>query len=280
MHLTPMDDCNLTNGEVLAGYDALSPLYGHVAPLILWRAWEYAAYRRYSLVEPVLDVGCGDGLFFRTAFPSIRSVMGIDSEAMIARHATHSGVYRAVAVAQAHALPFRAGAFATAFANCSLEHMDRLDEVLQEVWRALRPDGWFLLSVVTDRLVSWAPLARLLRVAGAGETGGMIQKLYEDYHHLVNALPVTEWRDRLRGAGFHIVQENPIAGGAAGQVFLLLDQLWHTQHDGDELGIRMLEWMRRTPRSVLGVRQILAGLLEMRATSDEHAGVVLMAQKR
>ena len=51
--------------EVLRGYDAISAIYPYVPSVSLWRAWEFAAYRRYSLKEPVLDVGCGDGGFFR-----------------------------------------------------------------------------------------------------------------------------------------------------------------------------------------------------------------------
>ena len=265
--------------ELLGAYDALAPLYGHVPPLIFWRSWELAAYKLLSLAEPVLDIGCGDGLFFRTAFPSIREVIGVDSDSAVAAHAARTGIYRGVAVARADALPVETGSFASAFANCSIEHMDSLDSVLTEAARALRQDGIFLLSVVTDRFVSWAPLAKLLSVCRAGDAGLLIQDQHVAYHHLVNAMPVPEWRDRLRFAGFRVVEEVPIVTGAAGQAFLLLDQLWHVQRERGEFGQQMFEWMQQTPRSMSGMREIFGGLLTMSAESDDHAGVVLLARK-
>ena len=46
----------LSPDEVVAGYDAVSVLYPYVPPLSIWRAWEYAAYRRYALPEPVIEL--------------------------------------------------------------------------------------------------------------------------------------------------------------------------------------------------------------------------------
>jgi SAM-dependent methyltransferase len=175
-------------------------------------------------------------------------VIGVDSNFAVAAHAAGTGIYRAVAVARADALPIATSSFASAFANCSIEHMDSLDSVLTEVARALRQDGIFLLSVLTDRFMSWSPLAKLLSICRAGEAGLLIQDQHVAYHHHVNAMSVPEWRDRLRLAGFRVVEEMPIVTGAAGQAFLLLDQLWHVQ---GERGIRTdVEWMQQTPRSM------------------------------
>lgn len=269
----------LTPDQLLAAYDELVPLYGHVPPLILWRVWELAAYRAYSLDEPLLDVGCGDGRFFRMAFPHMRDVIGVDFNAAVAAHAARSGVYRGVAVARTDSLPIRAEVFASAFANCSLEHMDHLDAVLTGVARALRPGGTFLLSVVTNEFVSWAPLSKLLSACGSPTIGSHLQAQHETYHHLVNALPITQWYEQLHQAGFELLEQVPIVAGAAGRMFLLLDQLWHVSHEHGELGEEMLAWMERTPRSAAAVRQIFAGLLSLVSTSDEHAGVVLLARK-
>ena len=61
--------------DMLAGYDAVSRPYPHFPPICTWRAWEYAAYKSYALPEPILDVGCGDGRFFRPVLPQLPDVV-------------------------------------------------------------------------------------------------------------------------------------------------------------------------------------------------------------
>jgi hypothetical protein len=57
-------------------------------------------------------------------------------------------------------LPFRSGLFAAVISNHSLEHVERLDDVLREIGRVLRPDGALYVAVPdvstqTDRLYRW-----------------------------------------------------------------------------------------------------------------------------
>src|SRR6185503_14601243 len=109
-----MKQSQLSLAEVLAGYDAVSQLYPYVPSLLLWRAWEYAAYQRYSLPEPVLDIGCGDGRYFQLVWPQIREVVGVDMDPGVADAARRSGVYRAVHETPAHQLPTPQAHFASA----------------------------------------------------------------------------------------------------------------------------------------------------------------------
>jgi SAM-dependent methyltransferase len=271
----------LTRDEILAGFDALSDIYAHVPPLIMWRAWEYAAYRRYALSEPVLDVGCGDGRFFRRCFPTVHDVVGVDLDEAVVDLARQSGLYSAVHLAPADAIPVDTGAFGSAFANCSLEHMDRLDAVLAEVHRTLRPGGTFLASVVTDRFITWQPLAGLLTACGAPALGADTQQAHEAYHHLVNPFPRAEWVAKLERAGFTVEDCRPIVEGPAGWTFLLLDQLWHVRVRAGqaELGDDFASTLQGLPNHAAGVRKMFDGLLEMSAGAGDHAGLVWWARK-
>lgn len=274
-----MHEARVSREAVLAGFDALSDIYGHVPPLIMWRAWEYAAYRRLRLPEPVLDVGCGDGRFFRRAFPDVQDVVGIDQSEGIVDWARRSQVYRAVYCAPAHQIPVSDGTFASAFANCAVEHMDHLGDVLSEIYRVVRPGGIFLLSVVTDTFVSWAPLRGLLAACSADEAGRAAQIRHESYHHLVNAFPRDEWVARCEDAGFRATSWTPIVQGASGWSFLLLDQLWHMERDGVEYGEGFAAHLLNTANHVDGLRKIFEGLLEMSPAGSDYAGLVLLIQK-
>src|SRR5712691_2122802 len=213
--------------EVLIGYDAISQVYPHVPSLCTWRAWEYAAYQRYTLPEPVLDVGCGDGSFFRLVWPQLRDVVGVDMDASVADGARRSGVYREVHVAPAHQLPVLPESFASAFANCSLEHMDNLPAVLESICRSIRLGGPFLFSVVTEKFLEWATLPLLVDQIGELQRARALQVAYEAYHHLVNPLPPQVWREQLEKAGFEVVEHIPIVPELTSRLFLFLDHLWH-----------------------------------------------------
>jgi SAM-dependent methyltransferase len=274
-----LEQCLLTRDEILAGYRELIHLYPYIPSAMLWRAWEFAAYRRYTLPEPVLDIGCGDGHFFRLVWPDVTDVIGIDHEPGAVIQAQKSGIYREVHRGAAQALPFDDQAFASAFANCSLEHMDDLPEVLWHIHRCLRPGGIFLLSVVTDKFVDWTALPALIKQAGAVAQGETLQRDYLTYHHLVNALPPQAWASQLANAGLKVEHHVPIVPELTGRLFLFIDQLWHFKSEtgewGDQLPILFATW----PNFTAGLKDVLRGVLLMERNWQIGCGAVFRAHK-
>jgi SAM-dependent methyltransferase len=269
----------LSDEEVLAGYDAVSQLYPHIPSASAWRAWEYAAYRRYRLIEPVLDVGCGDGRFFRLLWPEVRDVVGVDMDAQAAEAARLSGVYRDVHHAPADRLPVAAESFGSAFANCSLEHMDRLPAVLTAVHRSLRPGGGFLFSVVTDKFLEWTPLPLLFEAMGEVERARDLRTAYADYHHVVNPLAPANWERAVRQAGFEAIEHVPIVPELSSRLFLLLDQLWHVKGPSGELAPRLTAYAESVRRFPVGFRSILSGVLAMETDVRLTSGAVFWARR-
>ena len=270
----------LTPAEVLAAYDEVSRLYPHIPSMSAWRSWELAAYRRFPLTGPTLDVGCGNGSYFSLVWPDLTAVTGIDLDPAAVAEARRSGIYREVQQAPAHQLSAAPGSFSSAFANCSLEHMDALPEVLRAVHAALQPGGTFLFSVVTDRFITWSLVPLLLRKLGLPDQAAALQREHEHYHHLVNPFTPERWAAELRAAGFAQIRHVPIVPELTGRLFVLLDQLWHVpQPAGGELGAELHQYFAGLPDFVGGYRDLLAALLRMEAAPGIGAGAVFAARR-
>ncbi|MGH2568235.1 MAG: class I SAM-dependent methyltransferase, partial [Bacteroidota bacterium] len=269
----------LTVEDVLAGYDAVSFLYPYVPPLSMWRAWEYAAYQGYRLAEPVLDVGCGDGRYFRLLWPDIRNVTGVDKNTRAAEAARCSGVYHEVRIANAHEMPFSSGSFASAFANCSLEHMDHLAEVLSSVHRCLKKGGLFVLSVVTDNFIEWSTLPLFVSHLDTPERASSVQRKYEQYHHLVNALPIGSWKECLESSGFAVLEHVPMIPEVTSRLFLFMDNLWHIKKQTDgEVGDALYLFLTKLKDFPKAFRLVLQGVLSMERDWSVGSGAVFKAR--
>jgi SAM-dependent methyltransferase len=269
----------LSEEEILIGYDVISHLYPNVPPMMVWRAWEYAAYQHYSLTEPVLDVGCGDGRYFQLVFPNIHNVVGVDMDADTVIAARRSGVYREVHQSPAHQMPLAPASFRSAFANCSLEHMDHLGDVLKNINQSLEPGGTFLLSVVTDKFVEWATLPLLIATSGELARARSLAQAHSSYHHLMNALAPEQWIAQLHQAGFDVLEHRPVLPEMTSRLFLFLDHLWHVRHSEGEVGDLLHTYLQAIPNFSQGFRQVMAGVMKMEYDTSLCSGAVFWARK-
>jgi SAM-dependent methyltransferase len=270
----------LSADEVLRGYDEVAQLYPHVPSLSHWRAWEYAAYRHFQINDPVLDLGCGDGRYFRLIWPRIKEVVGVDNEPQVAELGRQSGVYLRTHVTPAHEVPEPDGSFAHVFANCSLEHMNHLDKVLAEIHRCLKPGGTLLCSVVTDRFVKWPLLPHFTAAAGFAGAASVLKGDFLRYHCLANPLPVAEWVQAFSRAGLTAEEHVPILPLYNGGAFLLMDNLWHVKRAaGGEMGDDIYPFLSKNPAFPAAFRKIFEGLLEMEMDWLDCCGAVFLARK-
>jgi ubiquinone/menaquinone biosynthesis C-methylase UbiE len=266
---------------VIDAYESVSSLYPFVPPLSHWRAWEMAAYRRYRLAGRILDLGCGDGRYFRLLWPDVKSTLGIDSNPGVAELARSSGVYEDVIACEASSIPVEDASFDMVFANCSLEHMDDLDSVLAEVSRCLRPGGTLLCSVVTDRFLQWSLLQTLVDRAGYVETAQRLREQFRTYHNLVNPLSVEEWTGRLADAGLVVDSHVPIMPMYNTGIFLVMDSLWHIERPlGGELGDLIHPFLSANPRFPHAFGTVLKGLMDLETDWETCSGAVLRATRR
>lgn len=267
--------------EVLKGYDAVANLYPYIPPLSHWRAWEYASYKHHRINGRILDIGCGDGQYFKLIWPQADNVVGVDMDAGVAERGRQSGVYRAVHVAPAHQIPEADASFDHAFANCSLEHMDHLDGVLSEISRCLKPGGTLSCSVVTNRFVEWSLLPAMVSEAGFKQAADSLQTNFMDYHHLANPLPVATWTESFNRAGLIVESHIPILPRFNSSIWVLMDSIWHVKREtGGEFGDIVYPFLSSNPNFPSAFRKILEGLLEMESDWIDCTGAVFSVRKQ
>jgi SAM-dependent methyltransferase len=102
--------------------------------------------------DPVLDVGCGEGLATRALAQRGAKATGIDLSARLISHARRQEAARPLGidfrVGDARTLDGLAAAgFTGVVANLSLNNIDDLGAVVVSVRRVLRPGGWFVFTI-------------------------------------------------------------------------------------------------------------------------------------
>jgi len=266
--------------EILSGYDAVASLYPYIPPLSHWRAWEYAAYKHHRIGGRVLDVGCGDGRYFKLIWPRADNVVGVDMDANVAERGRQSGVYRTVHTTTADRIPEEPNSFDSAFANCSLEHMDNIAGVLGEISRCLKPGGVLSCSVVTNRLVEWSLLPSMVSEAGFDQAAAQLQADFLEYHHLENPLQVDVWTEQFNQAGLIVESHIPILPRYSSGLFVLIDTLWHVKRKGGgEFGDLIYPVLSSNPKFPSAFRKIMEGMLEMEQDWTDCTGAVFSVRK-
>jgi SAM-dependent methyltransferase len=203
------------------------------AALCIKECARLSALRRHACPGPILDVGCGDGLFARMAFDS-EEVWGIDIDAKEGRWAVASSAYSQVILGDVTRARLPETFFSTCVANCSLEHVPRIDLALKNIARSLRPGGKAYLFVPNRdwarKLVSY----RLLETLGQHDLAEFLRSSIDSFfahHHLYDE---TGWRELVLGSGMDVDSIEPVGSTASTVAFeaLLLPSVagWANKH--------------------------------------------------
>jgi len=117
-----------------------------------------------ALLSRYLDVGCGDGsLTLEIAkLVKAREIYGVDISDKALKVAQRRGIIAVKADLNSDMLPFPNNYFDLVTAIEVIEHLVNTDNLLQNVWRVLKPGGLFILS--TPNMCSW--LNRVLLMLG------------------------------------------------------------------------------------------------------------------
>lgn len=183
--------------------------YLEIAPaaLALERAIECEMHVRNEWPGPILDIGCGDGIF-ASILCSEQIDTGIDPDETELDSARETRAYRELIACFGNDIPKPDKSFATIISNSVLEHIPDLVPVLKEANRLLADDGYFHITIPSDRLELATAPARLLSALGMPSLARRYGRFYNRFWHHYHAYDDKTWRAMFAEAGFEVVSHH------------------------------------------------------------------------
>lgn len=186
--------------DPVSNYLATTPL-----ALALERGLECQVLSKQEFRSPVLDIGCGDGLFAKNLFAD-KIDTGIDPSASEIACAAKTGAYNELICCSGSEIPKPSGAYRTVFSNSVLEHIPDLRPVLLEAHRLLEPGGSFFITVPTDEFEQHSLVHRILIGLGLTDHAARFRKWYNRFWRHYHAYSASDWKKLITDAGFEAVR--------------------------------------------------------------------------
>lgn len=205
-------------------YDSFSKYFPYApTALCIKECARLEILKKIQVESPILDVGCGDGLFAKLAFGATE-VWGIDIDGKEGRWAQASQAYSQIILGDITTSKLPSSFFKTCVANCSLEHVPDIQGALSTIANSLAPGGRAYLLVPNRIWASKFMTVRILRSMFGKSAAAFLQDGIDEFfrhHHLYDE---NGWRDILAQSPLSLLEISPALSTAttvAFEAFLL-----------------------------------------------------------
>ncbi|MFN2187205.1 MAG: glycosyltransferase family 39 protein, partial [Candidatus Promineifilaceae bacterium] len=171
----------------------------------LLRSVEARFYQHIELPGPILDIGCGDGVFADLTFEQPVAV-GVDPWWGPLKKAVRTHAYDLTAQGLGDSLPFASNSFASAFSNSVLEHIPEVQPVLYEIHRVLKPDGRFVATMPSHLYTTELGGAKFLERLRLNSMADLYRRSFNRIARHEHVDPPEIWAARFADAGFAVEQ--------------------------------------------------------------------------
>lgn len=188
------------NENILERYLSLAPI-----PLAFERYLEARIYQRHTFQRPILDIGCGEGLFVKVLFTE-KIDTGIDPNPRELLRARALGGYEELIECTGDAIKKPDEYFNTIFSNSVLEHIADIAPVFREAYRLLAPGGKFYVTVPSNRFDEFSIVNQALYAIGLRSLAAKFRSFFNRFWQHYHFYTPDGWSALAQRAGFKVTE--------------------------------------------------------------------------
>jgi len=186
------------NNNFFENYLTHAPL-----PLAIERTQECLLLSKQKFAGPILDIGCGDGIFAKMLFKQKIDV-GIDPNTSELGRARLTDKYKELIECYGDNIPKPDNTFKTIFSNSVMEHICDIKPVLKEAYRLLDHDGRLYLTLPTQLFDKYTFVYQILNKLGLKELGNKYSNFFNKFWRHYHYYDAAAWRDLFSEVGFQV----------------------------------------------------------------------------
>lgn len=262
---------------------------GYVHPaVVLWRSVELETIKHLvgdrRLEEPILDLGCGEGIVGLGLFGQGGRVIGLEYDREAMKMAQGLGVYVSFVGGDGRSLPFQQGCIGTIVSNCVIEHIYELEDLLDSVARTLRPGGVLLFTVPATEFgqyLFFSTVFRKIWLKSGAEMYSRIRNKRLNHYHCYSP---EEWQRRLSLHGCDVLAYRRYMSHKLTMAWDLMSVLVYVM--GKAYVWSIVEWVMQHSKRADGLRvrfmnRWIQGVIRrMGETTGEGGALAILAIRR
>lgn len=179
-------------------YITIAPL-----PLALERTWECQILAAQEFKRPILDIGCGEGIFAWNLFDEKIDV-AIDPNGRELDRARSFGLYDELIECYGDKIAKPNKSFQTIFSNSVMEHVPDIEATLKEAHRLLADDGVMYLTLPTDRFNRYTLVNQSLEALGLDNLAKKFRACFNRFWAHYHDYSAAAWRAMFDRNGFAV----------------------------------------------------------------------------
>lgn len=180
-------------------------------PLAIERWFECEIYNKKTFERPILDIGCGEGMYAYLLFDE-KIDTGIDPNARELKRAEEYGAYIELLNCFGDKIPKDDKSYKTIFSNSVLEHIPAIDDVLQEANRLLDDDGKMYVTIPTDLFDKYSVVYQLLSKVGLSALAEKFRIKFNRFWAHFHYYDQSGWQELFEKNGFVVSDVQTYAG--------------------------------------------------------------------